>query len=174
MFHSWPTRRVVLCSTKADDNRWPLHSAPLIRRWANEWTWCPSKTFCLILSPTDWHRRLFEISRSAIDDDNNNRHGTTTRRKKKVFLFLYSTRGPAVGRKINQEWWTDLSRVIDDSQPSPLLWLGSTHLTVTLSLSFLIHLLLIIFYVFCFSTICINIYLFPGRFLNIVVVVVLS
>lgn len=35
--------------------------------------------------------------------------------------------GPAVGRKINQEWWTDLSRVIDDSRRVPLLWLYSTH-----------------------------------------------
>jgi hypothetical protein len=44
--------------------------------------------------------------------------------------------GPAVGRKINQEWWTDLSRVIDDSRRVPLLWLYSTHTSTRISASF--------------------------------------
>lgn len=44
--------------------------------------------------------------------------------------------GPAVGRKINQEWWTDLSRVIDDSRRVPLLWLYSTHTSTRISVSF--------------------------------------
>lgn len=50
-------------------------------------------------------------------------------------FLSHKKEGPAVGRKINQEWWTDLSRVIDDSRRVPLLWLDSTHDTSTTSFS---------------------------------------
>ena len=77
-----------------------------------------------------------------------------------------SLQGPSLGRKINQEWWTDLSRVIDDSRRLPLLWLGSIRITACVCLCIHVHLLLIhlptrfLFFFFSFCWLSFHVFCF--------------